>query len=162
MNANNTTSSQQGLIARLEIIWWIVTAVIVTGVLFPLRAYWSEYPFLYTNIIYIIVFVTLTRYIFLLRFTFLAYRQTLKVVLVFLCIPLIFLLVQELNNFQTYLDYNGPEALLGKTNLEISDGIIRYTYNEMLLFGVGSIISSVIFAFRLVLSVWRGRNHGTV
>jgi len=159
---NRKTASPNTLIIRLELIWWLVTAVIVAGVLFPLRAYWSDYPFLLTNIIYIIVFVTLTRYIFLLPFTFLAHRQTLKLVLIFLCIPLVFLLVQELNAFQTYLDYYGPEALLGKDNLEISDSIIRYTYNEMMLFGMGSIISGVVFPFRLVISIWRGRNRGTV
>ncbi|MDX1940015.1 MAG: hypothetical protein SFU99_05650 [Saprospiraceae bacterium] len=67
-----------------------------------------------------------------------------------------------MNNFQTYLDYNGTEALLGQTNIEVSSGLIRYTYNEMLLFAVGSIISSVIFPFRLAISLWRGRNRGTV
>jgi len=160
MDTRATTPT--ALIIRLEIIWWIVTAIIIAGVLFPLRNYLGDYPFLLTNILYIIVFITLTRYTFLLRFTLLAYRQTLKIVLIFLCIPLVFFLVQELNSFQTYLDYNGAEALLGETNFEISDSIVRYTYNEMLLFGVGSIISGVVFPFRLVLSVWRGRNRGTV
>lgn len=162
MNANKKAATPAKLIISLEVIWWIVTAVVIGGVLFPLRNYLQAYPFLITNIIYIIVFITLTRYTFLLPFTFLAYRQSLKIILVFLCIPLVFLLVQELNTFQTFLDYNGPEALLGETNFEIGDSIVRYTYNEMLLFGVGSIIVGVIFPLRLVLSIWRGRNHGTV
>ena len=150
------------LLIQLEVIWWIVTLVIIGAVLFPIRGVLDQYVFLLSNVIFIVITITLARYIFLLPFTFLAPRQNLKVILVFLCIPLVFFLVQELNNFQTFLDYNGAGAVLGDASLDMSDGIMRYTYNEMLLFAVGSIVSGVVFPFRLLLSVWRGRNRGTV
>jgi len=150
------------LLIQLEIIWWSVTAVVVFGVLLPIKSYWSIYPFLWSNIIFIIVLLTLARYIFLLPYTFLAHRQRLKVVLFFLCIPLVFLLTQELNRFQLFLDYNGTGALLGQPTLLENKGLTAYIYNEMLLFGVGSIISGVVFPLRLLLSVWRKRNRGTV
>lgn len=158
----NNSHKDSSLLLKLELIWWVFTLIVIAGVLFPIRNYLSDYPFLYSNIIFIVVFITLTRYTFLLPFTFLAGKQKLKVVLVFLCIPLVFLLVQELNNFQTFLDYNGSEALLGNENFGVNSSIISYVYNEMLLFAVGSIISAVVFPFRLLLSVWRGRNRGTV
>jgi len=127
----------------------------------PIRGYWETYPFFWTNVIFLVVFVTLARYIFLLPYTFLANRQRWKVILVFLCIPLVFLLVQEINRFQVYLDNYGLEALLGQPGMNPEDSLISYTYSEMLLFGVGSVISGVIFPFRLLLSVWRRRNRGT-
>lgn len=150
------------LLLRLELIWWAVTILILFGVLLPIRSYWGTYPFFWSNTLYIITFITLTRYIFLLHYTFLAHLQRLKIVLFFLCIPLVFLLIQELNRFQLYLDYNGIEALLGNPGLDMNNSLINYTYNEMLLFGVGSIISGIIFPFRLLSSVWRKRNRGTV
>jgi hypothetical protein len=149
------------LLLRLELIWWALTAVVLAGVLLPIRGYWETYPFFWTNVIFLVVFVTLARYIFLLPYTFLANRQRWKVILVFLCIPLVFLLVQEINRFQVYLDNYGLEALLGQPGMNPEDSLISYTYSEMLLFGVGSVISGVIFPFRLLLSVWRRRNRGT-
>lgn len=148
------------LLLRLELIWWAVTILVLFGVLLPFRAYWQSYPFFWSNTIYILTFITLTRYIFLLPYTLLAHRQTLKVILFFLCIPLVFLLIQELNRFQTFLDYNGLEALLGNTGINTADSLLSYTYSEMLLFGVGSIVSGIIFPIRLLFSVWLKRNRG--
>lgn len=150
------------LLIRLEIIWWILTTLFILGVLLPIRAHWNTYSFLWSNSIFILVFITLTRYTFLLSYTFLANRERLKVVLFFLCIPLVFLLVQELNRFQLFLDYNGLEALLGFSAEYMNNSLINYTYNEMLLFSVGSIVSGIIFPLRLLLSIWRKRNVGTV
>ncbi len=76
----------------------------------------------------------------------------------FLCIPLTFLLVQELTNFQTFLDENGAAAVAGNLNQESRTKMINYIYNEMLLFGVGSIVSTVLFAFRMIISIWRVHN----
>ena len=151
------------LLLRLEFTWWAVTLLLAVGILLPLRAYWNTYSFLWSNIIFILTFVTIARYIFLLPYTFLAHREGLKVSLFFLCIPVIFLLIQELNQFQIFLDYTGREAILGGHSAQkIDNRLINYTYSEMLLFSVGSIISAIIFPFRLLLSVWRKRNRGTV
>lgn len=57
------------------------------------------------------------------------------------------------------LDYDGAKALLGGTP---DERIINYTYNEVLLFGVGSVVAGIIFPLRLLLSVWRMKNRGTV
>src|SRR5690606_31204127 len=111
MNSNSNLS-HSSILLKLEIFWWIFTFILIAGILFPIRHTLNNYPFLYTNIIYIFVFITFTRYIFLLPYTFFAHWQNFKLTILFLCIPIIFLLIQELNNFQTYLDYNGVEALL--------------------------------------------------
>jgi len=122
----------------------------------------TDYPFLITNIIYIIVFVTFTRYIFLLKHTFLSHRQVLKPILIVLCIPLFFYLVSELNYFQTYLDERGIDSFLGEISYENRPRIASFIRNEMILFGVGSIITTVILPLRMILSLWRWKNRGTV
>lgn len=97
-----------------------------------------------------------------MKYTFLAKKQLLKIALVFLSVPLIFNLVNNLNYFITLIDENSYAPFLG----HLTDGqrvkMEVYIRTEMLLFGVGSIISAFLLPFRLVQSVWRQRNRGTV
>ena len=69
---------EQSLHFRLEIIWWIFTLILAAGILYPILREVDDYPFLVINIIFVIVFVTFTRYIFLLKHTFLAKQQLIK------------------------------------------------------------------------------------
>ena len=146
----------------LEILFWAFTAVVAIAVLLPILNEVEDYPFLFINTVYIVTAITVTRYLFLLPHTFLARRQPLKVILIFLCIPLVFYLVQELNNFQVFIDEKGLDALVGGLAYHRRNNMVDYIRSEMLLFGTGSIISSVAFPFRLLVSVWRTRNWGTV
>jgi hypothetical protein len=73
-----------------------------------------------------------------------------------------FLLVEQITNFQTYLDEQGIDALVGHIPFAKREGMVSYIRNQMLLFGVGSCISTFFLFFRLIISVWRVRNRGTV
>ncbi|MCB0559439.1 MAG: hypothetical protein H6573_21765 [Lewinellaceae bacterium] len=148
--------------ALLEILFWAFTVVVAIAVLLPIVNEVEGYPFLFINIVYIVTAITVTRYLFLLPHTFLARLQPLKVILVFLCLPFVFYLVQELNNFQVFIDEKGLDALVGDLPYARRNNMVDYIRSEMLLFGTGSIISSVSFPFRLLVSVWRTRNWGTV
>ncbi len=148
--------------AQLELYFWLFTAVLAAGVLLPILTRLPDYPFLFVNIIYIIVAVTMTRYIFLLEHTFLAYRQRLKVVVFFLFIPLVFYLIQELNYFQTFLDEEGQEAIVGRLPFDQRGSMLTYIRSEIILFGVAAVISTIVLGFRLLISVWRLRNRGKV
>jgi len=147
---------------QMEVLWWLVTLLIAVAVVLPIYFTAGPYRFMVQNTIFVIVFITFTRYIFLLPFTFLARRQFLKQVLIIACIPAIFFLVQELNTFQTFLDENSMEAIIGPLPMQKAAGIGQYLHAEMLLFAVGAIISAVLLPFRLGLSIWRTRNRGTV
>ncbi len=155
-------ATSKGSIAQLELLWWVITVLVTIAVLLPIYTKVDGYAFYGLNTIYIVAFITLARYIFLLPFTFLADREALKVILIFLCIPFIFYLIQGLNQFQLFLDEEGPEALIKNLEGKTLSDMTTYIRSEILLFGVGSIISSVIFPFRLLISVWRKRNRGTV
>ena len=80
--------------ALLEILFWAFTVVVAIAVLLPIVNEVEGYPFLFINIVYIVTAITVTRYLFLLPHTFLARLQPLKVILVFLCLPFVFYLVQ--------------------------------------------------------------------
>lgn len=146
----------------LELLWWAITGVIVILVLFPVYSEVEAYPFWIPNIVFIVAFITLTRYIFLLSFTFVARRQVLKIALAFLSLPLLFYLIEQLNYFQTFLDEEGPRAILGWHPTGQQEELIAYVRSEMLLFGVASVVSAIIFPFRMIISVWRYRNRGTI
>lgn len=149
-------------IGQLELLWWLITVLVLAAVLLPIYFNIGNFPFYLLNAVVITCFITLGRYIFLLPYTFLAKRETLKIIIIFLCIPLIFYLIQELNYFQTFIDEQGVEKLVGKRPADEQMGWASFIQNEILLFGVGAVITSVIFPFRLILSIWRGRNRGTV
>ena len=146
----------------VELLWWLLTALLAALVLLPIYLQVQNYPFWTMNILFIVVFVTCTRFIFLLRFTFLANRFWWKFALIFLSIPFVFFLIQELTGFQTYLDEQGVEAVAGLLPLKQQEAMINYIYNEFLLFAVGAIISAFVFPFRLAVSIWRVRNRNQV
>ncbi len=147
---------------QLELIWWLLTLILTAILILPIWSQSPNYPFFWLHLLYIVTFVTLTRYLFFLRHTFLAYRQVLKLILFFLLLPFVFYLIQELNFFQTFLDQEGPEALLGYPKGAINQPMVAYARNQVLFFGTGAIIAAVLFGFRMIISIWRNRNRGTV
>lgn len=163
MGKQQVASPNKEQIFQMEMGWWVFTAIVVLLILLPINIWIEGFPFYFLNTVYIVTFITLTRHLFLLKYTYLAKRESLKVIVFFLCLPLLFYVIQELNLFQTFLDENGPEAMVGST-LDISQrsAVAKYIHSEIFLFGVGSIISGVLLPLRLLLSVWRGRNGGGV
>jgi len=146
----------------LEIVWWLFTLFVVIAVLYPIYTTVPDYPFYTSNILFIIIFITLTRFIFLLKHTFLAHYEYLKLAIILFSGISIFLLVNQLNYFQTYLDEQGLESFLGHLDLSKQESMGNYIRQEMLFFGVGSVITVILLPIRLVISIWRSRNRGTV
>ncbi|MEZ4891979.1 MAG: hypothetical protein R2778_03065 [Saprospiraceae bacterium] len=146
----------------LELIWWLFTAAIVWAVLTPVYKAMYVWPFHTRNIVFIVVLITITRYVFLLKHTFLAKQQVLKIALLLLMFPVTFLLIDSLNDFIVYIEDQTWEPLTGHLPLQEKQETEKYLWNEMLFFGVGSIVSAPVFAIRLMMSIWRTRNRGTV
>jgi hypothetical protein len=143
----------------LEIIWWLATIILVALILLPIYFTLPAYPFLLTNAIFIVGFVTLSRHLFFLKHSLIAPYQIIRIALIFVMIPFIFYQIQELNMFQTILDEEGIEPFVGTLPFEDQKPMMKYIYNETLLFAVGSILTSIAFPFRMIVSVWRFRNR---
>lgn len=146
----------------LELVWWVITALMTILVILPVIQNSNDYPFIFSNALFIVVFITLVRYIFFLKYTLIAKQQYVKLVLIFLCIPLVFTLVSHLNYFVTYIDENSVDSFLKEMPQVKANRISSYLKTEMLLFGVGSVISGAVFPFRLLRSIWKYRNRGVV
>jgi hypothetical protein len=155
-------NQHQQLILRLELVWWVATAVLVFAVLYPIHQTLKIWPFLTWNIIYIVALVTLTRYIFQLEHTFLAKRQILKAMLIIVLLPITFSFISGLNGFLSWIEENTWEPITGDLPFKKQQSIQSYAWNQMIFFAAGSIIAAIVFAVRLFISIWRTHNRGTV
>lgn len=144
----------------LELIWWAFTSLVVIGFLLPIYTNTNTYYYRNLNILFIVTFITLTRYIFLLPITWLSYREVVKVILIFCSPVVVFLLVQEVNSFQTFIDEYGWEIIIGNLSAPTLASLSKYIHAELLFFGVGSVISAFLLPIRLIVSIWRVRNLG--
>jgi len=141
---------------------WLFTAVLVMLALLPIYLSVEDYPFYFTNVLFIVVFVTFARYIFLLKHTFVARSLVFKVFMMVAAIPIIMYLLDSVSAFQGFVDDIGLETLVPDLTLTMQKGILRYIRTEMIFFGVGSVIVAILFPFRMLVSIWRGINKNTV
>ncbi len=156
-------TQQKSLFIKLELVWWLLTAILTIGVLYPIYTkVGTNYPFYGSNILFIITFITFTRLIFLLKYSFLANWEKIKIGLIIFTPILLFYLVNEINYFQTFLDEKGVENFLAQMSIPERESMRKYITAEMLLFGVGSLIAAVILPIRLLISIWRVRNRGKI
>ncbi len=143
---------------RLTLLWGVLTLVVLAAFSAPILLNKIDFPFWVAHCTFIVVFLAAMRYIFFLRYSFLASRQILKIALFFICIWGIFLLVNEVYAIRTYADETGFETFLGHLpNVDFS-ALSQFILTEMVFFGTASVIATVILAIRLVVSVWRWHN----
>ena len=148
------------LILQLELVWWGITAVVVFAVLYPIYKAMNYWPFVQWNILFIVVLITLSRYIFFMQHTFIAQRQVLKIALLLIMFPFTFALISGLNGFLSYIEEHTWESLTGHLPESNRLSVESYIRGEMLFFGAGSVLVAPLFAIRLMRSIWTTRNRG--
>ncbi len=147
----------------LEALSWLITAVLALLVLLPIYSQiGTGYPYYTPNLIFIITFITFTRYIFLLRHTPFAYNPIIKIFFIFIPIPLFFYSVDALYDFQRFLDEDGVVSILGNLNGTSQYNLSKYIKYQKLFFGTGAILTLVLLPIRMMVSLWRRKNRGTV
>lgn len=161
--------NRRSLLIRLEIVWWLITAVIAYVVMSPILMRFEQFPFLWINLFYIAVLVAYSRHIFMLKHTFLADSEPrIKVAMIFVSIPLIAFNTQMLWEFQTYLDNGGHDTIFEylkpsqPLNALDRQKLLDYIYTEMFFFGVGSIVVALMLPIRMVIAIWRRKHRGTI
>lgn len=152
----------QGLKIRLEIIWWCFTIILAFFVMLPILINAPAYPFFRQNALIIIIGITFARYIFLLKHSLIARRKWWKFVLIAASVIIIFLLIMNIGQFSSYMKEEGLQGILDHLPFSKQLSMLRYMKNEMTFFGVLAVVSAILLPFRLVISLWRVRNKGTV
>jgi hypothetical protein len=157
---NNKSEQEKSLLKMLELLWWVVTLVIIFAVSFPIVKHLGYWKYLGLNIFFIVTLITLTRYIFLIEHTFIAQRQRLKVGLILFMFPFAFTVIHFLNKFMNYIEEHSWEPITGQLPINIKAPLENYMWGEMLFFGVGSVMVCAAFAVKMFKSVWMLHNRG--
>jgi hypothetical protein len=152
--------TQQKLVA--ELLWWILTAIVILMVLFPIWNNDIDFPFYAENALVIAVFITFTRYIFFLPISFIARLKWIKVVIILSAVLLCFILATAIGDFRNYMDEEGLQTLVTHLHVTRQTSIMTYIKNEMIFFGTGSIITAILLQMRMIVSLWRMKNSGRV
>ena len=141
---------QKKLSVTLEIIFWIVTVILCIGVLYPIHSSLNSFPFMWTNSIAIIVFVTYTRYVFLWQYTLFSRSTIVRIIFIVAAIPLVFYLIQNMNSFQSYLDDSGYDAFMDLSKRLLSDSekteLLQYIRSEFIFFSTGAVVKVIVLA----------------
>jgi hypothetical protein len=158
----NLDKKQLFLKLQLEIILCLVTAIITFMVIYPILNNFVKFDFLYRNIIFVVIFVTYTRLIFLLKHSLISHVQWMKFVIIFVSIPLVFKLIEWIFNFQIFLQTEGLDSYNAYFKPGLSDkerqSLLTYMQREFLFFGVAATISAILLPFRMLISFWRVYN----
>lgn len=147
---------------KVELLWWLFTAILVLVVMIPIWINTDGYPFYIQNIFFIVAFVTFTRYIFLLPITLIARLKWIKVFIIAIAAIMFFVMSTGLSDFHNFMEARGLQTIVDRLHVTRQSRIINYIKSEMIFFGVGSVISGLILPCRMVMSLWRMRHRGTV
>lgn len=146
--ANRTTS------ALYEIIWWAFTLILASLVLVPVYTQLPGFPYMVANFVNVVVAITLTRYLFFLKISWLRDHLLIQGALSILLLPLIFWMVQYFNAFIRFFDEEGPDVLTKGMDGELASVMNSYLHAEYRFFAVWAIVAALIMPLRLLYNVW--------
>ncbi len=138
----------------LEATWWLFTIVLATLVVLPIYGQIEDYPFYLPNFIYVVVAVTLTRYLFFLHISWLRDHLLLQGAVIIVLIPLIFWMIQSFNTFIIYFDEQGPDVLIRNLDPEWGQIMNTYVHGEFRFFGVWAVVAAMATPFRFLYNIW--------
>ena len=140
--------------ATYELLWWTFTLVLAALVLAPVYINIPDFPFFLPNFIFVVVAITLTRYLFFLRITWLRDHLAWQAGISLLLIPLIFWMGQYFNYFVTYLDEQNPDVFIKHLPESTAEVMSLYLNNEYKFFAFWAIAASIAMPLRLLYNVW--------
>jgi hypothetical protein len=148
---------------KLELMWWGFTLIAVVAVLLPIWLQTHSYPFYLPNTLYIVIFITFSRYTFFLKHTFLAKVLWPKLLILGGSVILTFILVMSLGDFSNYLEEKGLQTVVEHLPAARQYPLLRYIQGEMIFFGIASAFSAIALPLRMLVSIFRiYNNDGTV
>jgi len=140
-----------------------ITIVMILLVLLPIYTQiGNQYQFYTENIIFILLFVTFTRWIFLTKHHWFSHSTKFKVFWVFAVIPILLYVVDSLWDFQRFMDEDSIMSIMQNLPAKSQSGLASYIKTEMTLFWAGAFISSIILPMRMIMSIWTQRHRGRV
>ena len=136
--------------------------IIALLVVLPIFLKVPNFPFMVQNFIFVFIFLNWVRYLFLLKYTPFSQSKWFKLVLLFITLPLLVYLTDWLSMFQEFKDNGELLDSIEFLSFKEQGPIRRYIENEYVFFGVAAVVTSLMMPFRMIVSIWRVRNRGTV
>lgn len=137
-----------------EPLWWAFTLVLACLILLPVYTQLPAFPYFTPNFVYVVVAITLTRYLFFLKISWLRDHLLVQGGLSLLLIPLIFWMGQYFNYFITFFDEQGPDILTRGLEGEMAGIMNSYLHAEYRFFAIWAIIAALLTPPRLLYNVW--------
>ncbi len=144
---------------NVELLSWVFILLLTGLIMLPIYVKTGEnFPFYVRNILAIIIFLSFTKYIFLLQYTPFGRVNWWRIVMIFLPIPLFFYSMDTLFEFQSFIDEEGTiKFFKGSTNLE-DYNFGRYIRYEYILFSIAALVTIILLPVRMIMSFWRTTN----
>ncbi len=142
----------------LELIWLGATAILVILILLPIRAEIYAFPFEKANIFFIIVFITLIRWLLFLSNTPFGKAQLIKGIIGIGAIWVGLYALRQFSLFQNFIDDKGIESITQHLPEARQIALHKYIISEFIFFATGSMIVCVMMPIRMLISIWRTHN----
>lgn len=78
------------------------------------------------------------------------------------CIPLFLYTLRQFKAFNEYINDEGLQSFMYHLTNMGQESMEPYIRSEMTFFAVATLMTTVVFFFRLLISIWRYHNKGTV
>jgi len=142
----------------IELIWFLLTGVVVFLVILPIRLEIYGFPFERTNIYFIVVFITFLRWLLLLKTTPFHKIQAVKVIIGVAALWIMLYSIRQFGLFQNFLDEKGIQTITAHLSESRQIALAKYIPSEFIFFAIGSILVCLMMPFRMLVSVWRTYN----
>lgn len=146
-----------------SVVSWIITIVIAIIVMIPIYSQiGSQYNFYIENIAFILIFLTFSRWIFLTKHHWFSHTDWFKVLFVFAVIPILLYVVDNLWDFQRFMDEDGIRSIMENISASNQAALSKYIKAEMTFFWAGAFVACIVLPLRMINSMWRVRHRGKV
>ncbi|KXK39641.1 MAG: hypothetical protein J5I52_00635 [Saprospiraceae bacterium] len=138
-----------------------VLFAMVFSALFMLPIYLKSgdhYNFYISNTINIILFITLTRWIFMLRYSPFSRSKWIRFALVFIPIPLLMYQMDRFYEFRFFVDDIGVLSFFGNEQTIENFHFGRFIKYQYFFFSTGAMVTTVLLPVRMIISFWRTYN----
>lgn len=142
----------------LELIWLVATVILVILVIMPIRSEIYGFPFEKPNIFFIMVFITLIRWLIFLPNTPFAKVQIIKGIIGIGAIWVGLYALRQFSLFQNFIDDKGVESITQHLPEARQIALHKYIISEYIFFAAGTMIICVMMPFRMLISIWRTHN----
>ena len=147
--------SNQSKYWLIELFAFLASATVAVLVVLPIYSAAIPFDFMEFNLLFVIVGLTFSRYIFYLNIHPLRRSRIFKVLIIFSVPFLFFPLLEGMHSFLQFNDTEGLQSILTHLPYKQQSGYMRYIRLEYLFFGVVALAGSFFVIVKMIRSLWR-------